>query len=190
MTDRGPWLQTFTGRAFYPLSPDPADVSIDDIAHSLSMQCRFTGHVRAFYSVAEHSVRVSRVVPPRDALWGLLHDASEAYLVDLCRPLKRHTELGAHYREIEAKVMAAICLRFGLGPVEPESVKQADRTLLVTEKRDLLGPEPRPWPWSPPTAKGLFMIEFDSLTNHRTLPDCGIYGSGGHATDACPDGRR
>src|ERR1017187_10636100 len=76
-------ITTFSGIHFWPLLPNPADIRIEDIAHALSNQCRFAGHAREFYSVAEHSVRVSQLCPPEDALWGLLHDASEAYLTDV-----------------------------------------------------------------------------------------------------------
>lgn len=146
MADRkGSWIQTFSGVAFYPLDPRIEDFRIEDIAHSLSLQCRFTGHCREFYSVAEHSVRLSYIVPPYDALWGLMHDASEAYLMDLARPIKRYSAMGHLYQEIKVGLMASICKAFGLALEEPESVKLADRVMLVTEKRDLLGPEPQPW---------------------------------------------
>src|SRR5271165_7548492 len=87
---KGDWIQTYTGRVMYPLDPRPEEINIIDIAHALSNLCRFTGHVRTFYSVAEHSVRVSQHCDPKDALWGLLHDASEAYLADMSRPMKRY----------------------------------------------------------------------------------------------------
>lgn len=106
---RGDWIQTYSGRAFYPLAPYPQDVCIEDIAHALSQLCRFGGHCRRFYSVAEHSVLLSRVVVPEFQLWALLHDASEAYLVDVPRPIKK--QLPA-YVEAERRVMAAICARF------------------------------------------------------------------------------
>ena len=93
---KGDWIQTFTGRAFYVLDPRPEDVDIEDIAHALSMQCRFAGHCREFYSVAQHSVTASWLVPPEDALWGLLHDAAEAYVVDLPRPIKRAWQLESY----------------------------------------------------------------------------------------------
>lgn len=67
---RGDWIQTFTGRRFWPLDPRPEDVCIEDIAHALSLKCRFGGHCTRFYSVAEHSVHVSNYVPAEFALWG------------------------------------------------------------------------------------------------------------------------
>ncbi len=144
MSRVGDWILTYTGVEFYPLDPRPEEIHIEDIAHALSMQCRYTGHVRAFYSVAEHSIRVAEICPPEWKLWGLLHDASEAYLVDLPRPLKRHSEIGRLYRETEDRLMIAICERFGLtwqNPA-PEPVERADRGMLWIEARDLMPPHP------------------------------------------------
>ncbi len=140
MSRLGDWIQTYTGQVFYPLDPRPEEIHIADIAHSLSMQCRFSGHVREFYSVAEHSVRVSIACPPEHAEWGLLHDASEAYLIDLPRPLKRFSEMGRLYMEAESRVMSAVCERFGLSIQIPSIVERLDRVLLMTEKRDLNHP--------------------------------------------------
>jgi uncharacterized protein len=142
----GAWIETFTGRRFYVLDPRAQDVSIDDIAHALSMICRFTGHVREFYSVAEHSVRTSYACLPEDALWGLLHDASEAYVSDMSRPLK-HTPEMLHYREAEHRIMNVIADHFGLDHQEPASVKLADSRLLLTEKRDLMPASPKWTGW-------------------------------------------
>lgn len=92
---RSDWMQTYTGRVFWPLEPRPEDVDIVDIAHALANLCRYGGHSKVFYSVAHHSVLVSQIVPPADALWGLMHDSAEAYVIDLIRPIK-HSE-GAHW---------------------------------------------------------------------------------------------
>ncbi len=86
------WIQTFTGRRFWPLGARAGDVDVRDIAHALALKCRFNGHCRVFYSVAEHSVRVSRVMEVggrKMAMWGLMHDAAEAYLADLGGPIKK-----------------------------------------------------------------------------------------------------
>jgi hypothetical protein len=169
------WIQTHSGRRFNPLKPNPDAIVIQDISHALSMQCRFTGHCRSFYSVAQHSVLVSYLCDESDKLWGLLHDASEAYLVDVPRPLKR-TDTFAPYREAEANMQEAICRRFGLPFQEPPSVKKADTALLATEARDLMSPlhpdwkqmvEPLPFkiePWDPQHAKDMFMKRFFELT--------------------------
>lgn len=142
MTERGDWMQTLTGVLFYPRDPRAADVRLEDIAHGLAMTCRFGGHTRAFYSVAEHSVRVSELVEElagsrEDIFWGLMHDASEAYLGDIVWPLKRAPELGG-YRELEEKLERVICEAFGMAPEMPAIVKHADLVMLATEKRDLM----------------------------------------------------
>lgn len=181
MPDSSAWIETYGGRRFYILDPRPQDVAIEDVAHALSLLTRFTGHTREFYSVAQHSVLVSRVCDPADALDGLLHDGSEAYLADMNSPLKRSPEM-ARYRTAERHVQAAIAEHFGLSPKEPASVKQADRQLLVTEKRDLMAPSPA-WeafadvepivekiePWSPKRAEREFLERFAELTGARVM---------------------
>jgi hypothetical protein len=170
----GDWLQTYTGRAFWPLDPDPAEIDIIDIAHALSMLCRYGGHAREFYSVAQHSVLMSWKVAPENALWALLHDASEGYLVDLPRPLKHFLP---DYKRFERRLMIAICLRFGLDLTEPDEVKAADNRILVDERAVLLGEPPLPWhsvenvdplgveiqPWAPVVAKEKFLARFTAL---------------------------
>ena len=117
---------TTFGIRFWPLLPNPADIRIEDIAHALSNQCRFGGHAREFYSVAEHCVRVSQNCRPEDALWGLLHDASEAYLSDVPAPLKELPQFEA-YRAAERSLQGTIAVRFGLSTEQPRSVTEADR---------------------------------------------------------------
>lgn len=141
----GDWIQTYSGLVMYPLDPRVDEICIEDIAHALSNLCRFTGHTKQFYSVAEHSVRVSWECDPADALWGLLHDASEAYLADMSRPMKRSPGFGPIYAEAEARLMRVICLKFGLPPECPESVHVADNRLLMSEKRDLMHGCNKPW---------------------------------------------
>jgi hypothetical protein len=171
----GDWIQTFTGKKFFPLDPRPEDVDIEDIAHSLSLQCRFTGHCKFFYSVAQHSVLVSQLLPWDAALWGLLHDASEAYLCDLPRPLKNRTALGVEYSRIETGLMTCIAEAFDLGPIPP-MVKTADDIMLVTEASQIMGPCPEPWhvlgykprkeiirSWPPNEAWGQFIQRFSLL---------------------------
>jgi 5'-deoxynucleotidase YfbR-like HD superfamily hydrolase len=136
------WIQTYTGRAFWPLDPNPAHVCIEDIAHALAMKCRYTGHCLMFYSVAQHAVLVSHIVPPEDALWGLMHDASEAYLPDVARPVKRNIP---GFSGIEDRVMEAIATHFGMSWPMPESIKHADLVMLATERRDLMASPPFQW---------------------------------------------
>ena len=152
-------IQVYGHVVMDPINPDPDDITIDSIAHSLSNQCRFAGHTNKFYSVAEHSIHVSNSVPQEDALWGLLHDASEAYLVDFPSPLK-YSIFGKSYRAVESHLMEVICEKFGLPYDMPESVVRADIALLGTEVRDLLnsGPEDELWgPWltEPPISYSL-----------------------------------
>ncbi|MDO8599037.1 MAG: phosphohydrolase [bacterium] len=140
----GAWLETISGVRFYPADPRSDEVRIEDIAHALSRQCRFGGHVRDHYSVAQHSVLVSLNVPPHDALAALLHDAAEAYVVDLPSPVKwilrdaaKAGGVPCWYDQIEARTWEAISERFGVSNVLPKSVKVADMRALFTERRDL-----------------------------------------------------
>ena len=144
---RGDWIQTFSGVEFYPLDPRPDEIRIEDIAHALSMLCRFTGHVRRFYSVAEHSIRVCHLCPPRAKLCALLHDASEAYLTDLPRPVKRYSDIGTLYRQAEDRLMEQICAKFSLeNPTEP-CVELADKAMLWIEAQTLMPPHPAWLKW-------------------------------------------
>jgi len=170
------WIQTFTGKQFWPLDPHIEDIDIRDIAHALSNLCRYGGHVEQFYSVAQHSVLVSREVPAEHALRGLLHDASEAYLIDIPRPIK-HSPGMEVYRAAENVLQRAIYLRFGLGPEDPDCIKTTDRLLLRTEQRDLMKPAPVAWqddrsgalsetiiPWTPLASRITFLNRFNELT--------------------------
>jgi len=171
----GMWLQTFTGRQFWPADPRPDEITIEDIAHSLAHQCRFGGHCEKWYSVAQHSLLVSYECDAADALQGLLHDAAEAYVIDVPRPLK--LMLGSEYAVLERDVHAAICARFGLAVALPVSVTHADEVLLATEARDLMKPPPAPWArmpapraeritecWDPLGAEARFLDRFRELS--------------------------
>ena len=132
-----------SGQYFDLLKPDPLQVDIADIAHALGNLCRFTGHTRTFYSVAQHSVFVSRIVPPEFALEALMHDAHEAYVADVAAPLK---SLIPDYRRMERRVATAVRQAFLL-PIElSEVVCRADLVALATERRDLMPNDARQWP--------------------------------------------
>ena len=180
-----PEIQTFSGRRINPFAPNPQQIVIDDIAQALANQCRFGGHCRTFYSVAQHSCLLTDLVAAADGdetdqLWALLHDAAEAYLVDLPHPLKHRSELGERFREIEIPLQAVILKRFGLPPVPPAKLKEIDRALLAAEKAALL-PDTWDWPelegvdavtieidpWLPERAAGELRARFDGLQLFR-----------------------
>jgi hypothetical protein len=105
---QGDYIRTYTGRKFWPLDPQPDEVAIEDIAHSLANSCRWTGHVRRFYSVGQHSLFCMawvKGVAPAIRLQALLHDASEAYIADIAKPIKPHMP---QYRTIESRLMEVI----------------------------------------------------------------------------------
>lgn len=173
----GDFMQTATGRKFWPMDPRADEVFIEDIAHSLSMQCRYAGHCLRFYSVAEHSVMIARHLAashaPEVALYGLLHDASEAYLIDVPRPVKPYL---TGYKVAEAAVMEVVCRRFGLPHEMPPEVHEADERIIADELVNLV---PMDWHaryagkelgvrlrfWSPYRAREEFMATFAALTS-------------------------
>jgi len=121
---KGNRLQTFSGKSFYPFDPRPEDVDINDIAHALSLICRFNGHCKEFYSVAEHSVRVAwymqnryreygmcMPLPDVTSIYGLMHDSPEFVLIDFPRPLKINFP---EYTKLEKNVYQCILRKFGL----------------------------------------------------------------------------
>lgn len=143
------------GEYFNFNSSDFATYDIEVIAHSLSMLCRFTGHCNTFYSVAEHSVYVSHLVPEADALYGLLHDAVEAFVGDMASPLK---SLIPEYTVIEQKIQGDLFSQFGLKPFIPHSVKEADLLMLRTEQKHLFNNDDI---WSP--CEGLEPVSLNDL---------------------------
>lgn len=168
-----PWIETFTGKQFHFLDPSDEQIDIRDIAHSLAFTCRYTGHSRRFYSVAEHSVLVSYLAV--DPLAGLLHDASEAYITDIASPIKPHL---ANYKELEDKIMDKIAAKFGFDyPLDPD-IKDCDSTQLKTEAKHLLRSGGYPWAhlyptrrphgitpncWSPEEAERKFLERFEEV---------------------------
>lgn len=174
------WIATYTGKAFSVMSPDATRISIHDIAHALSNSCRWTGHVRRFYSVAQHSVLVAKWLKDNGhneetQLLGLLHDASEAYISDISRPVKEHL---ANYGTIEAALMKVILAKYDM-PELWSAIKVADDALLVTEWRDLMRKADRKWdyipkapatkarirPWGQRNAEFQFLLVYGNLTD-------------------------
>jgi hypothetical protein len=178
MERKGDWISTFTGRQYWPLDPRPGEVNIIDIAHALSNQCRWGGHTKHFYSVAEHSIAVSYAVPEPFAFEGLLHDATEAYLVDLPRPIKASMPI---YRDTEALNWKAIAERFRLPQEISTYVHEADNRVLLAEADHLMtgaiarmprDTEPAPMivvGWEPREAKRMFLERFEELMARRAL---------------------
>lgn len=141
------WIQTYTGKQFWPLDPRAEDVDIEDIAHALAVKCRFTGHCREFYSIAQHSCLVAMQIELRYSnidlsLTALLHDAAEAYTADIARPVKKSI---AQFSEIEHGIEKVIAEVFDLHFPFPASIKWADNVMLATDRRDLMADPPRPW---------------------------------------------
>lgn len=179
------WINTFSGRKFYPLTPDVGDVCIEDIAHALARVCRYTGQ-GSYYSVAEHCVKLADVVLSRTedigaARYALLHDATEAYLADVSTPVKQHPDF-AFYREAEARLAGVIYRAFDLEPAgEPLIIKELDRAIRSTEVpqifdnvhpdwkleaplAELLG---QGWGWGPEDAERAFLDWFAFLFEGR-----------------------
>ena len=132
-----------SGNTFDFLNPDVESFTIEDIAHALGQLCRFNGHTTKFYSVAQHLVLSSFLVPKEHALAALLHDAHEAFVGDVVTPLKL---LLPDFKKIEDHIEEIVLAKFGLPfPLDP-CVKHADLKMLCTEKRDLLAhPESVNW---------------------------------------------
>lgn len=186
------WLQTYSGKAFVIADPTEDQICLEDIVHALSNQCRFAGHSQRFYSVAEHSIHVCNRV--REVLEigksinhselddddrkivarALLHDASEAYLLDIPRPLKIQPEMG-FYRQKHVDTMRLILEKFGLPIEKLDIIKQADNELLATEKEQVMGPSPGDWVplpdpltitlgcWTPEKAYTIFRKQAEAL---------------------------
>lgn len=139
----GDWCGTYLGGRFYPLAPEVKDVKLEDIAHSLSQICRFNGHTKFFYSVAQHSVNVSSLLKNtglsrRIQILGLLHDASEAYICDIPTPLKKNIPgyVSAEHR-IEKIILEALHI---LEPTDTELsiIRKFDNAMLVIEANKLM----------------------------------------------------
>ena len=167
------YICTYLGNRFYPLEGLIDHVHLEDIAHGLAYQCRFNGQTSEFYSIAQHSLMVADIVSvhhPELRLAALLHDASEAYLGDVVKPLKA---LLPNYKQIELNVELIIAQTFGISDPFNPLIKQADMVALATEKRDLMPHSAEDWSYlkgfvplpesiatmAPDQAKRAFLIE-------------------------------
>lgn len=131
----GHWMETYTGKQFHFLCLQKEELDIVDIAHHLSQLCRYTGACRTFYSVAEHSVRVSHIVSPGSQLAALMHDSAEAYTNDMSRPMKH---LLPQVGELESKILTFIYDAFHITDYDWDEIKSADNIIGMTEARDLM----------------------------------------------------
>ncbi|MEI7217448.1 hypothetical protein WCT79_10520 [Pectobacterium carotovorum] len=137
------WISTYTGRHFNYTEPSLDSVCLLDIAHALSQINRFCGHTNWPYSVAQHSVGASYIVPQEFALEALMHDAHEAYVNDMMSPLKH---MLPDYKSIETRIEQLVRLKFGLPLKTSPEVKHADLVMLATEKEALLHANFGDWP--------------------------------------------
>lgn len=149
-----PWIETVNGKKFHFDRADTDGIDVYDIAHALSNTCRYTGHSKYFFSVAEHSINVALMLPKHKQLWGLLHDASEAYLADIASPVK---QLLPDYKKLEQKIMWRIAKKFNLpiGFQDDPEVKKADWACLRAEARVLLPSGGEDWYFPPGLKEGL-----------------------------------
>lgn len=136
----GRYCRLYSGRQSWPMDPRPWDINITDIVHALSNLCRFNGQCRQFYSVAEHSVLCSHLVPAEYALEALLHDATEAYCGDMVNPLKLCLP---EFRHVERRLDRAIRTRFGLPAEMSEAVYLADGQMVHREFQMLMNYDPK-----------------------------------------------
>lgn len=173
MTRVGDWIQTFSGVQFFPLDPRPEEINIIDIAHALAHQCRYGGHSKVFYSVAEHCVHLHDYALGHNmgniAFSTLMHDAAEAYLVDVPRPIKNHL---SDYKRIEIGLEEAIFNKFGLPFPNPPETMVLDSRILTDERLQLMADPPIAWSnereplgitlnyWTPRRAEKEFLKRF------------------------------
>ena len=173
------WMQTRVGHILYPFKPDPDKIDIRDIASGLAKCCRWAGQCEGFFSVAQHSIIVSKLCSPPNALWGLMHDSPEAYTRDMIKPIK--AGLG-DYNELEFLFLEAIAKKFELILPIPDEVKEIDHLVTATESHYLMKATPEikkefprvidkidiyPWEWQ--RAEGEYLLEATRLIAKRQI---------------------
>ena len=174
----GNWISTLHVPYFHFLNPAPEEIDIRDIAHALALTCRYGGHCSKFYSVAEHSVRMSYLVEDRSRLAALLHDAEEAYLPDIPRPIKNRMP---EAKELYIALEEAILTKFDAFGADWNQIKDMDNRLLMVEAKHLgvynkewaeLGKEvytPPPFGWSWQEAEEKYLRRFKELYERASV---------------------
>ncbi len=177
--EHDPWIESYSGAQLHGFKPSPDQLILKDIAHSLSNICRYNGHVRQNYTVAQHCVHVAELLPEELAGWGLMHDAAESFLGDCTKPLKKHAmfDLGdglVTFDHVEGIILFMVSEKFDLPWPIPQAVDDADKAMLRAESRDLMRskgthvehleigsgiiiPEWTVAPWAHRTAKEMFL---------------------------------
>ena len=177
------FIETFTGKQFFFNAPTEDAIDIIDIAHSLSMQCRYSGHTKHFYSVAEHCCLLHdwyldyhgvNYMSEKYAFECLMHDAGEAYLTDVPRPIKYCLP---EYLEFEKKIEAVISKKFDLTHPIPDNVKLADASILMDERAQAMSDSGHDWNlnltplgitlqfWGPKVAEREFLKRYYARTS-------------------------
>lgn len=175
------WMQTFTGKKYTPFEPHPDQIDIVDIAHALAMTCRFNGHSKWHYSVAQHSILVAEKAPAHLALRALLHDAPEAYVGDLVRPIKTDESMAA-FKNIESMAEMAICTALDLPyPLMTPEIASLDHRILLDERDRVMTVPPDDWNiegqplgveidmWTPEYARERFLRAYDEYSKWDAL---------------------
>jgi 5'-deoxynucleotidase YfbR-like HD superfamily hydrolase len=182
------WISLLSGGRFNYNKPEESDVTIEDISSALSNVCRFSGHLPRFYSVAQHLVNASKIVPPEHAFTALMHDTAEAFTNDLPTPLKWALPI---FKELETKIESAMGEKFDFQFPYPAAVKEADTIMLILEKL-YVKEDKSVWPlyekydakfvapfkelvdlesWQPRRAKREFLERYDELKSQRQTAD-------------------
>lgn len=161
-SDHSAWIQTYTGKQFRFLEPSPDQIDIRDIAVALSAIPRFLGHTGRPYHVAEHCVHLSHLVVDDLEIYALLHDAAEAYIGDVPRPLKMM--LGQNFADLERSILAVIAERFGLDAkrFDDAAIHFGDSAMLAAERNELMRTPPAEWiPLPAPAKVSLMCWDYD-----------------------------
>lgn len=179
------WIGLLSGAQFNYNKPEESDVTLDDLASALSNICRFSGHLPVFYSVAQHLVNTSRIVPEELAFTALMHDTTEAFTNDLPTPLKWAFPV---FKDLEVRTESAMAKKFGFMFPYPPEVKQADTEMLILEKL-YVKLDNRVWPnyenikvdhlihlvdlkpWQPCRAKREFLERYAELKEYEQKRD-------------------